>query len=97
MHDQHTDPRVVARPHGGFDVTTSKCAYHVLDSGLLGWGVFQGPNLDIALTTDERLAIGAADPQDLIRALLDSDTPEAETNTTATTEQTNTDEDTDGM
>lgn len=92
MHDQHTDPRVVARPHGGWDVTTSKGTYHVLDSGLLGWGVFQGPNLDIALTTDERLAIGAADPQDLIRALLDSDTPDVET-----TEQTDTDEDTDGM
>lgn len=74
MHDPTTDPRVTARPNGGWDVATNKgSTYHVLDTGLLGWGIFHGPNLDMALTTDDRLAIGAADADQLIKALLDGD------------------------
>ncbi len=89
MHDPASDPRIAARPNGGFDVTTRQGTYHVLDSGLLGWGVYHGPNLDMVLTDDDRLAIGAAHADDLIKALLDND------NTTIQHDLT--DDDTDGM
>lgn len=88
MRDHEGDPRVVARPNGGFDVTTSKGTYHVLDTGMLGWGVFEGPDLDMVLATDERLAIGAASGEGLVQALLDSDTPAAEQGHTASAQTT---------
>lgn len=69
------DSRVTARNGGGYDVTTKSGNYHVLDAGVMGWGVYTGPNLDMVFTNDGPL-IGAAGPEDLIRGLLKADDSE---------------------
>lgn len=65
------DPRVTASG-AGYTVTTRRGTYHVLDSGVMGWGVYTGRNLDMVFGADGPL-IGAAAADDLVKALLDAD------------------------
>ena len=67
-----SDPRVAARPNGGWDVTTGQGSYHVLHSDAMGWGIYTGPNLDLVFGSDGP-AIGAARGEELVKALLDAD------------------------
>lgn len=71
MHDLTSDPRVTASG-SGFRVATSKGTFHVLNADILGWGVYAGRNLDMVFTATGP-AIGAADPNELIAALLEQD------------------------
>ncbi len=66
------DPRVARFGGDGYEVTTTKGVYRVLNAGVMGWGVYTGPNLDLAFTPAGAL-IGAADPEELIRMLLKTD------------------------
>ncbi len=94
MSDTATDPRVSPFGGDGWEVSTSQGVYRVLNSGLMGWGVYTGQNLDLVFT-DSGPAIGAENADDLIRALLDNDTPAAQA--AASDQQDQTDDDTDGM
>lgn len=67
------DPRVSASGDG-YTVTTRRGTYRVLNAGVMGWGVYQGPSLDLVFT-DTGPAIGAADADELIGALLQADNP----------------------
>lgn len=66
------DPRVTAFGGDGYEVTTSTGTFRVLNAGVMGWGVYTGSNLDLVVT-DTGPAIGAADGDELVKALLDAD------------------------
>jgi hypothetical protein len=66
------DPRVTAFGDG-YEVTTRRGVYRVLNAGVMGWGVYQGPNLDMVFDQGGPV-IGAADGDELVKALLEQDT-----------------------
>jgi hypothetical protein len=67
------DPRVTRRG-SGYTVQLSTQAVHVLETDVLGWGAFTGPNLDMLLT-DAGPLVGVATADEVIGALLQTDTP----------------------
>jgi hypothetical protein len=66
------DPRVTARPSGGYTVTAGGQTVHVLDTGTMGWGAYAGPNLDLIVgPSGPWIGIPTADA--LIGVLLQAD------------------------
>lgn len=72
MPEPITDPRVSTYGGSGYEVTTKDGVYRVLDSGVLGWGVYTGQNLDLVFSPDGPV-IGAAGPDELVAGLLKAD------------------------
>jgi hypothetical protein len=87
----HDDPRVAGSGHDGYAVTRDDGTdYQVLPTGVFGWVVCHGPNLDFAPTADGGFAIGFATADDAIGAALGEQPSTADTATaeSASTEAT---------
>jgi hypothetical protein len=97
----NSDPRVSGYGSDGFTVSRDGTDYRVLPTGVFGWVVCAGPNLDFAPTTDGGFAIGFATSDEAIGAVLGEDpTTTSTANTELTAEAVTTedsDDDTDGM
>lgn len=64
------DPRVSGYGSDGFSVSRDGTDYRVLPTGVFGWVVCTGPNLDFVAAADGGFAIGFASADDAIGAAL---------------------------
>ncbi len=89
------DPRVHGTGTDGYTVTRDDGTdYQVLRTGVFGWTICHGPNLDYVPTADGGFAIGYASADDAISDLLADHN--SDTNTTNAADETGSDDATDG-